>query len=122
MTQNTKYINLEGLDHNQIMVESNHTWPRSEGFMTFYYTDSLMATRTTLGTYKGGKWSYPSPAHMNILVQQAKKSPKIRRAITEGTKWIKNGDNVPYEMQWQCFRRKFSVKVTRLFNKIKHTI
>jgi len=118
----TKYINLEGLDHNQIVVESYHGWPRNEGFITFYYTDSLLATRTTLATYKHGRWDSPSPAHMDILIKESKRSGKIRRALVEGSKYVKDGYSVSFEVQWQCFRRRFTVKIARLFNKLKHTI
>lgn len=112
-----KYIDIQGFDNNQIMVEAAH-----KGDITFYYTDGLMATRTTLARFQNGRWNYPSKEHMDILLQIAKQSNKIRRILMEGLDFVKTGDLVPFETQLKCFRRKFTVKVVRLTNKLKHTI
>jgi hypothetical protein len=112
-----KYIDIRGFDNNQIVVEAQH-----KGDITFYYTDGLLATRTTLARYLNGRWSYPSKDHMDMLLQIAKQSTKIRRILMEGLEFVKTGDIIPFETQWKCFRRKFIVKVVRLTNKVKHTI
>jgi hypothetical protein len=112
-----KYIDIQGFDNNQIMVEARH-----KGDITFYYTDGLLATRTTLARYMDGRWSYPSKDHMDMLLQTAKHTNKIRRILMEGVAFVKAGDVVPFEAQLKCFRRKFIVRIVRLTNKLKHTI
>jgi hypothetical protein len=117
MVKDIKYVDIRGFDNNQIVVEAQH-----RGNITFYYTDGLLETRTTLARYVDGRWSYPSKEHMDMLLRTAKQTNKIRRILMEGLDFVKAGDAIPFEAQFKCFRRKFIVRVVRLTNKLKHKI
>jgi hypothetical protein len=86
------------------------TWDKH---ISVVLVDEVNNSNTTLGIWKGGKWSSDSPINMSKMFQIMKQYPKVKRMTRNVFQVLKNTPEPSKQITktWSCFRRRVNVKI-----------
>lgn len=86
-----------------------------------YLVDNVLGDIKLMGCLNDSfKWIFPSPSIQNEFFQLVNKYKGI--FMNNFYKPMGEEVEITLDKQFQCFKRRFRVKIYRTFNKIKHSI
>ncbi len=103
-----------------ISLDDNYSlhMERDDNEKRFYLLDNIIKTRKLMATLNSrNKWDLPNE---NGFFSLAKKYESI--FMNNIYKPMNMNHEITLKKQFNCFKRKFVIKVSRTINKIKHSI